>query len=245
MLAFIESFRFVKGDYDFVISTGSNFCFPPALVGVARGVPLINIESPVRFTKPGLTTKFLAPLSLITALPWPEQKKILKGVVVGPIIPGQEIKPWNGGYIFVTGGTFGHQKLFDVLLKTGWKNIVLQTGRVSPVRYKAKNPNWKVFKYTKSFQKYLAGAEIVVTHFGSTVLEAANFKKPIVIVPNPEWKRTVGLEDAVLLAKNVNAEVLSNISVEGLKTAVKNAKSKEPLNLPDGGNNLAAIIREL
>jgi UDP-N-acetylglucosamine:LPS N-acetylglucosamine transferase len=243
--AFLESFRFVKRDFDAIISTGSNFCIPPALIGVIFGIPLINIESPVRFTKPGLTTKFLAPLSFITALHWPEQKRILNGVVVGPILPEIEIEPWNGDFILVTGGTFKHKLLFDLLLKTGCKNIVLQTGRISPEKYKEKNPNWNVFQYTENFQKYLAGADVVITHFGSTVLEAAKLKKPMVIVPNPEWTRTVGLEDAKLLARNVNGVLLSHLSSSELENAITIAKGKMPPSLPDGAKKLANLILDL
>jgi UDP-N-acetylglucosamine:LPS N-acetylglucosamine transferase len=207
-----------------------------------KGVPLVNIESPVRFTKASLTAKFLSPLSTLTALSWPEQLHILDGVVVGPILPKCETKIWDGGYIFVTGGTFGHKKLFDAISNIEYRNVVMQTGRVNPRPYIEKHPNWKIFRYSNNFERYLAGAGVVVTHFGFTVLEAVNFHKPVVIVPNPEWTRTVGLVDARSLAKKVNAVVMSNITPVNIQKSITRAKSKSSYRMQNGAKKLAEMI---
>lgn len=241
--AFLESFKQVSGDFDAVISTGSNFCIPPSFFAWMKGIPLINIESSVRFTKASKTALLLQPFSTITALHWEEQKKLLKrGVVVGPLLPKPEAEPWNGGYILVTGGTLGHKQLFDVISESALKNVVLQTGKVNPELYKKRHPEWKILEYSTRFYELVAGAEVVVTHFGSTILEALIYKKPTVVVPNPEWTRTAGVEDAKYLVEKVNAVLVSEITVNNLLDAIEKSKGMPRPKFPDGAENLANLI---
>ena len=241
--AFLESFRQVSGDFDAVISTGSNFCIPPSFFAWIKGIPLINIESSVRFTKASKTALLLQPFSTITALHWEEQKKLLKrGVVVGPLLPKPEVEPWNGGYILVTGGTLGHKQLFDVISESSLENVVLQTGKVNPELYKKRHPEWKILEYSTRFYELVAGAEVVVTHFGSTILEALIYKKPTVVVPNPEWTRTAGVEDAKYLVEKVDAVLVSEITVNNLLDAIEKSKGMPRPNFPDGAENLANLI---
>ena len=243
MRAFLDSSRRVSRKYDVVVSTGSNFCIPPALFAWVKGVPVVNIESSVRFTKVSKTARILQPFSAVTALHWEEQKKILnKGVVVGPLLPKPEVKPWDGGYILVTGGTLGHKMLFDVVAESGLDNVVLQTGKVNPEPYKKKHPEWKVIQYSTRFYELVAGADVIVTHFGSTILEALVYRKPTVIVPNPEWTRTAGVEDARYLARKVNALLVSEISLNNLLTAIEEAKRRRFPKFPDGAQKLADVI---
>jgi len=246
MRAFLDSSRRVSREYNVVVSTGSNFCIPPALFAWMKGVPLVNIESSVRFTKASKTARILQPFSTVTALHWEEQKKILnKGVVVGPLLPKPEVKPWNGGYILVTGGTLGHKMLFDVVAKSDLENVVLQTGRVEPEPYKKKHPKWKVLRYSTRFYELVAGADVVVTHFGSTILEALVYGKPTVIVPNPEWTRTAGVEDARYLAKKVNAVLVSEITLGNILDAIEKSREISPPEFPDGAEALADLVLEL
>jgi len=241
--AFLDSSKHVSSEYDVVVSTGSNFCIPPAFFAWMKGIPIINIESSVRFTKASKTALILQPFSAITALQWEEQKKLLKkGVIVGPLLPKPEVKPWNGGYILVTGGTLGHKLLFDVISESNLKNVVLQTGKVNPELYRKKHPEWKVIDYSTRFYELVAGAEVVVTHFGSTILEALVYRKPIVIVPNPEWTRTAGVEDAKYLARKVNAVLVSEIRLAILLAAIEKAKESHPPLFPDGAEKLADTI---
>jgi UDP-N-acetylglucosamine:LPS N-acetylglucosamine transferase len=184
--SFIDCFRRVSRRYDAVVSTGSNFCIPPALIAWAKGIPVINIESSVRFTKASKTALILQPFSAITALQWKEQKKLLKR-----------------GYVLVTGGTMGHRMLFDVVSESNMENVVLQTGQIDSEQYRQKHPKWKIIDFSTKFYELVAGADVVVTHFGSTALEALIYRKPMVIVLNPEWKRTVGRSDAeIYLGRN-------------------------------------------
>jgi UDP-N-acetylglucosamine:LPS N-acetylglucosamine transferase len=179
----------------------------------------------------------------MTVLQWEEQKKLLKkGTVVGPLIPKPEIQPWNGGYILVTGGTLGHKKLFDVISESKLNNVVLQTGKVDPEPYRKRHPEWKILEHSAKFYELIAGAEVVVTHFGATILEAIVYKKPTVVVPNPEWTRTAGFEDAKHYARKVNAVLVSEITLQNILKAIEEAKEKPMPTLPDGAENLAYTI---
>ena len=245
--AFLNSVGRAFHEFDVVVSSGSNFCVPPAIMAWVRGVPVVSIESPVRFTKPSKSAFALQCFSAITALWWEEQKRLLKGVVVGPLLPKPIVKPWNGGYVLVTGGTaFGHRVLFDALAESSLPNVVLQTGRVNPMPYAMKHPEWKVIDFTEKLPELLAGAELVVSHFGFTALEAAIvYEKPVVLVVNPERKRTVGVEDAEYLARKINAVLVSEIKTEVLLDAINKARERKVPTLANGAENLANMIIKL
>jgi UDP-N-acetylglucosamine--N-acetylmuramyl-(pentapeptide) pyrophosphoryl-undecaprenol N-acetylglucosamine transferase len=243
--ALANSMKKVKGDFDAVVSTGSNFCIPPALVAFLKGIPIVNIEGEARFIGASKTAHILQPLSSITALQWTEQKNFLKGTVVGPIFAKPEIETWNGGYVLVTGGTLGHKRLFDVLNKSDLKNVVLQTGEVNPEPYRKRHPEWKILDFSLNFHELIAGAEVVVTHQGSTPLEAVVYKKPSVIVPNPELKRTFPRRDSEIFAKKVGATFLSDITLESLLDAIEEAKNNKIPLLKDGAKVLAEMILNL
>jgi UDP-N-acetylglucosamine:LPS N-acetylglucosamine transferase len=241
--AFLDSSKRTPRKYSVVVSTGSNFCIPPALLSWVKGIPLVNIESSVRFTKASRTALLLQPFSSLTVLHWEEQKKLLKkGVVFGPLLPKPEIKPWKGGYILITGGTYGHRQLFDVVSESKLENVVLQTGKVDPEPYRRKHPKWNVVQYSTKFYELVAGADVVVTHFGSTILEALIYRKPTVVVPNPEWTRTAGVEDAKHLVRKVNAVLVSDLSLGRLMRAVEEARAKDIPVFPDGAQRLAEVI---
>jgi len=245
-MAFAEALKKVSGEFNVVVSTGSNLCVPPCFFAWLKGVPIVNIESSVRFTRPSRSALLLQPISAITALQWEEQKRLLKkGIVVGPLIPKPEAQPWNGGYVLVTGGTLGHKKLFDAISESDLKNVVLQTGKVDPEPYKRKHPEWKIIRYSTRFYELVAGADVVVTHFGATILEALVYRKPTVVVPNPEWTRTAGVEDARQYAKKVNAVLVSEITSENLLNAIEEARRRKYPELTDGATKLADLILRL
>ncbi len=240
--AFVDSCNQDLGKFDVVVSAGSNFCVPPAILAWMRGVSIVNIESPVRFVKPSKSARVLQYISAITALHWEEQKKLLKGVVVGPILPKRKVEPQNKGYILVSGGTYGHRPLFEALAESQLHDIVLQTGKIDPAPYLKKHPEWKALTVTPRFHELIANAELVVTHLGVTVLEAMNYQKPVVLVPNPEWTRTGTIEDAKQLAKKINAVLISQIRVETLLKAIEDAKGRQVPVFQDGAKNLANLI---
>lgn len=243
--AFLESLKQDLQGYDVVVSAGSNFCVPPAIIARMLGVPIVNIESPARFVKASKSALLLQPFSTITALHWKEQKRLLKGVVVGPLLPKPEYKPQNRGYILVTGGTYGHKLLFNALAESNLHNVILQTGKVDPTPYIKKHPEWKVITATERFHELLAGAELVVTHFGFTVLEALVYKKPLVMVLNPELTRGAQAEDAKYLARKTNAVFVSEIRKENLLNAINTAKRRQTPIFQNGAKNLANLILKL
>lgn len=243
--AFVVSMKKVTRNYDVVISTGSNFCVPPAITAFLKRISIVNIEGEVRFTRASLTARILQPLSVFTALQWPEQKRLLKGTIVGPLFQIPKIQPHNRGYILVTGGTMGHKQLFDVINESNLKNVVLQTGKIDPLPYIQRHPEWKIIRYTSNFTELLAGADLIITHFGSTALESAVYRKPIVMVLNPEWTRTVGKIDAQILAKKLGATFIADINLMKLTKAIENAKSNKAPELIDGAKILAKKILAL
>ena len=240
--AFLESFKLDFRQFDVVVSAGSNFCIPPVIVAWIRGVPIVNIESPARFVKPSKSARVLQHFSKLTALHWEEQTNLLKGVVVGPILPKPKVEPGNKGYILVSGGTYGHKRLFDTMAESSLHNIVLQTGKVNPTPYITSHPEWTVLTVTERFHEIIANAEVIVTQFGFTVLEALIYKKPVVVVLNPEWTRGASAEDAKQLAKKIKAVIVSEITVETLLKAIQEARKQEIPVFKNGAKNLANLI---
>jgi len=242
----VQSLEEIKNKYEVFVSTGSNHSVPPAIIAKIKGLKLINIESSVRFTKPSLSVRALQYISDLTILQWPEQKKILsKGIVVGPLFEKPLYPSEDKGYILVTGGTYGHKLLFDAINNLNLDNVVLQTGRINPDPYRKKHPQWVVFDFDPDFQKWIAGASIVISHLGKTVIDAAlTYKKPTIIVPNPEWTLTAGWPDAELLAKKLNATLVKQITLESILKAIEAVKKKRPPEFPDGAKQLAKIILE-
>ncbi len=242
--AFLESFRIDFRQFDAVVSAGSNFCVPPAMIAWILRVPVVSIESPVRFVKPSQSARFLQHFAAITALHWEEQKRLLRGVVVGPILPKPEVQPSDKGYILVSGGTFGHRLLFDILAQTSLRNVVLQTGRLDPLPYLEMHPEWTVLSVTERFSELIADSGMVVTHLGVTVLEAMVYKKPVVLVPNPEWTRTGSVKDAEQLAEKIGAVLVTKIAKQSLLEAIQKARESVVPDFPDGARNLANLILE-
>lgn len=244
--AFFESLGKVLGDYDVFISTGSNHSVPPAIVARLKGLKVYNIESSVRFTKPSLSARWLRPFSHVVVLQWEEQLKLHpNGKVYGPFYEKPEYEPVDRGYILVTGGTYGHKLLFDTVAELNIDNIVLQTGRVDPEPYRKKHPEWTIFRFDPDFGKWLAGASVVVSHLGKTVIDAVlTYRKPVVIVPNPEWTLTAGWGDARILARKLNAVVVEKIEPRALLEAIEEAKKRKPPVYPNGAEKLARELLE-
>lgn len=243
--ALYQSSGMVPGDLDVVVSTGSNFCVPPALVAWMKGIPIVNLESRVKFTKPSRTASLLQHFAEVTVLQWEEQSRILKGTVFGPILPRRMLEPWNGGYILVSGGTYGHKGLFDAVSTSSLKEVVLQTGSLDNRVYAERHPEWRVMSFTDRFDELLAGAEVVVSPPGGTPIEAVVYGKPVVIVSYPEWTKAASLEDTRIFAEKLNATLLTTLTPSALEAAVEEAKSREAPALGDGTRALVETILEL
>jgi UDP-N-acetylglucosamine:LPS N-acetylglucosamine transferase len=243
--AFFESIGKIK-NIDVFISTGSNHSVPPALVAKLKRTPVINIESSVRFTRPSSSAKYLSYVSDLTVLQWEEQKKILpKGRVFGPLYEKPEYEVRDEGYILVTAGTYGFKELFDAIVKTGLENIVLQTGRVDPRPYRETMKNWIVFDFDPEINKWIARASLVITHLGKTVIDSAlTYKKPTIIIPNPNWRLTAGYEDARILAEKLGVCYQESLDPEKLLDAIERCKRMRPREYRDGAEELAKEILE-
>jgi UDP-N-acetylglucosamine:LPS N-acetylglucosamine transferase len=212
-----------------------------------HGIQTVNIESSVRFTSASKTTKILARSCTLTALQWNEQKKLLpKGEVFGPLLAKPELEPYNGGYLLVTGGTYGHKLLFHTLDSTNFEKVLLQAGALYSPQYAMKHPSWEVIDYSDKFHELIAGADVVVTHFGETTIDSALvYGKPTVISVNPDWTRTAGLNDAKLLAEKVNAILLTEFSASALLQAIEKAKKTKPPQIQSGADALSKRILEM
>jgi len=243
-IAGLQSLKEISTSYDVFVSTGSNHSVPPAIAAKIKGLKLINIECADRFVKPSLSVETLKYISDLTVLQWPEQRKILpQGIVIGPIYENPLYPPQDKNYILVAGGTYGHKPLFDTVSNLDLDNIVLQTGKVDPEPYRKKHPEWIIFNFDPDFQKWIAGASIVISHPGKTIIDAAlTYKKPTIIAPNPEWPLTSGWLDAIFLAKKLNAIPVKEITPENILNAIRKAKRRKPPVFPNGAEKLAKMI---
>jgi UDP-N-acetylglucosamine--N-acetylmuramyl-(pentapeptide) pyrophosphoryl-undecaprenol N-acetylglucosamine transferase len=242
--AFIQSMRRV-GDIDVFVSTGSNHSVPPAIISKIKGTPIINIESSVRFTRPSSSAKYLSYISDLTVLQWEEQKKILpKGVFFGPLYEKPEYEIRDEGFIMVTAGTYGFKELFDVIARTGLENIVLQTGRVDKNLYKNMR-GWIIFDFDPEINRWIARASLVISHLGKTVIDAAlTYKKPVIIVPNPEWRLTAGAEDGRILAEKLGVCYEDRLDPKIMLERIEECRKIKPRNFDDGAEKLAKYILE-
>jgi len=240
--SFLRSLTEVSSEYRAVVSTGSNFCIPPALISWLKGIPLISIESADKFEKPSKTARIIQPFSTVTALQWEDQRKILKGKVFGPFLPRKRVDPWDGGYVLVAAGTYGYEELLEVASESKLKDVVLQTGSVNQDRYRKRHPDWRIIATTDRFYELIAGAEAVVSPPGSTPLEAVAYDKPVVIVRYPEWSHAGTLKDARLFAEQLNVPLLSELSPDRLVESIEEAKRRERPRLGNGARALAEYI---
>jgi len=241
--AFFVCFKIISRK-SIIVSTGSNFAIPPCLVAKIKGGSIINLVESVRFDKSSKTTKILSKFSKLTALQWPEQKKLFpNGEVFGPMLAISPVKPYHGGYVLVTGGTFGHKLLFQTLNALKLENIVLQTGLVTSKSFAEKHPKWKIINYSNKFEEILAGAEVVVTHFGATLIESTLIHgKPTVVAYNPEVTKGARYEDLLVIMKKTNAILFDDFKPEILEDLIEKAKKQKPPKIESGANLLAKRI---
>lgn len=230
-----------------VVSTGSNFCLAPCIVAKLNSIPTVNIESSVRFTRASKTTKILAKTATLTALQWPEQKRLIpNGEVFGPMLAKPEVEPYDGGYTLVTGGTFGHKLLFQAFDSSNIEKVILQAGSLYGPEFANRHPTWTVIEYSDRFHELIAGADVVVTHFGETIIDSALvYRKPTVISVNPDWTRTAGFDDATMLAKKVNGVLLRDFTPDAVIEAIEKAKKSKPPQIASGADFLSKRILEM
>jgi UDP-N-acetylglucosamine--N-acetylmuramyl-(pentapeptide) pyrophosphoryl-undecaprenol N-acetylglucosamine transferase len=244
--SFYHSFTLVNGDYDVVVSTGSNFCIPPALIAWLKSIPVVNIESRVAITKPSQTARLLQHFSKRTLLQWEEQGENIRGVVIGPIFPEKRYETRDLGYILVTGGTEGHKQLFDAVAGLDLETVVIQTGKVDPAPYRVKHPSWTIIPYSTEFEKLIAESSVVITHQGGgTIFEALLYEKPLIIVFNPELTRTANTEDMLVLARKVEAPFLEVADGAKIKSLIQETESRTKPRFENGREKAAEVILKL
>ena len=242
--AFFQSLGKIKNP-NIIISTGSNFCIPPAIIGWMKGIPIINIESADKLISPSKTARYLQRISKITALQWEDQTKFLKGKVYGPLLPVQQVQPSNEGYILIASGTYGYKKLLDTAITLPEDNVILQTGRLDPEPYRIQQPAWEIISNIPDFKTHLAGADIVITPPGSTALEAAAYNKKLIIVNYPSWSKAGVTEEAKLFAEKLNAPFIQDLTPKTLQVALNTSKKRNITALENGTKQLAQEIIKL
>lgn len=232
-------------DADVALCTGHNHSIPPCIVSWLQGSHVVSLEDVVRFTTRGRAVNALSGISSFVALQWPEQRALYdRGLLVGPVYEDPLYEPWDGDYILVTGGTYGHKPLFDALLKAGITGVVLQAGERLYERY-ASVRGWRVLRYTVDLHRLIAGARIVVTHQGVTAVTAAlGYGKPVVIVYNPEFRLAAGPRDALMLGRKLGAPVVLDPSPEKIVGALERAKTPRRVSVK-GADMLAKAITSL
>ncbi len=230
---------------DIAICTGHNHSIPPCIASWLRGSYVVSLEAVDRFVTRGRAISALSHISAFVALQWPEQRLLYdRGLLVGPVYEDPLYEAWDGGYILVTGGTYGHKPLFDALLKAGVTGVVLQAGERLYERYSSIK-GWKVLKYAVDFHRLVAGARIVVTHQGVTAVTAAlGYGKPVVIAYNPEFRLAAGPRDALLLGRRLGAPVILDPSPENVVDALERAKTPRKISVK-GADLLAKAITSL
>ncbi|MEB3851468.1 MAG: polysaccharide biosynthesis protein [Desulfurococcales archaeon] len=244
----LDAWRSVPRGVCAFVSMGASISVPSGLAARLRGARLYNVEAVVRFTRPSLAARALRPVSHVTVLHWEEQLRIHPGGrVYGPIYPRPSREPRDEGYILVTGGSYGYPELFEAVSRLDPGRVVLHTGRVDPRVYRERHPGWVVFRFDPDFDRWLAGARVVVTHYGNTAVEAAlTYGKPLVIVYNPAWRTAAGYRDAEVLAGKLNAVLLPGPPTpEELAEALREAERRRPPRYPNGAERLAAEIAGL
>jgi len=245
--AYFKSLRSLPRELNVLVSTGSNLAVAPALAAKTLNKPIVNLECADRIVTPTRTAKLLYYLADVTTVQWEEQLKIYpKALVTGPVYEKPEYEPYSGGYILVTMGTYGFKEFFDNLVKLNYERVVVQTGRVDPGQYRRVKPNWVFFDFDPDIGKWIAGADVVITHPGITALNAAlAYRKSVVIVRNPRWVLAARREDAALLAEKLNAVFLEDITTESIERAVREAERRKPPQYPDGAEKLTKILEEI
>ncbi len=243
--SFLEATHLIRGNYDAVIATGSNFSIPPALLQKLLKKPTYTLEAIDRITSPSRAVKILYKLKATTFLHWEEQKKSYpNGVLVGPIFEPKFYEVKDEGYILVTTGTWGLPQLYTALSKIGVDNTVIQSGDIDPKKVRRLNSKWTVFRYTRDIHKWIARATIVITHFpGSTAATARlAYGKPVVMVYSTRHKHLAPPTDGRILAKKLNAVFLEDITPENLAQALDKAKQMPAPNYPNGSKRAVAYI---
>jgi len=243
--AFMESRKIPFHEYSSIVCFGSNHCIAPFLTAKLHGLIGAVVEDVMRIVTPSRAVRLLSRVSEHIFLSWPEQKKIYpRGVYVGPLYENRVYEPENKGYILIVTGTYGYPELVETMLSTGLDNLVIQTGRDDPEKYRARRPDLTIFDFDPDIARWIAGADLVICHQGRTAVDAAlTYEKPVIIVNNPRWTRAQTVQDTYLLAKKIGAKFYLHPDKEKLLNDIKSVdKWFKPRHYPNGAKNIADIL---
>lgn len=243
ILSLLESLRYARRAYDFILATGSNFSIPPSLVQRLRGVVVYALED-FKVSRPSKAVYTLHRLGARVFLQWPEQLKIYPdGLVVGPVYEPEIYEPRDEGYILVTTGMLGSPELVEAVLSLDYERVVVQLGDLDPEYYSKRKPQWVFFKYTSDIHKWLAGASVVITHTGNISMTARlAYRKPVVLVYTARHSRIHSLLDAKTLAEKINAVFLERGTPSKLREAIERSRKLPVPELPVGAERIAEVI---
>ncbi len=228
-----------------IVSTGSNIAIPISIVGKVLGSRVASIEDSVRIFSSSKTSRYLDIISDITLLQWPEQSALhtRKGRYVGLLLPS--VTPsTRDGPIVISPGSFGFKELYDIAMKTDLKDVTMTIGNLDISQYQ--KTGWLVVDRFTGLDQVLASARVVVTHLGYTIWEALNYRVPVVIVPNPQWRRSAvhELERVALFIQEKGYGVylpLEKLTPKKLEESVMRA-SQIDVPLIDRGTEKAARL---
>jgi len=238
---FLQSLRL--GRYKVVVATGSNHSFLPAIVSKIRGAQVYAIEAIDRFCTRSKTVNLLVKFGAKPVVHFHEQKSLYpSSIVVGPILRKPRYSPRKGRYILAVGAFEGDKEIYDTLSEAGFKDVVIQTGKLDPKPWLARNPGWIGFKFDPDLERWISEAEVVIGHVGVTVAEAAIlYRKPTIIYANPRWRGTSKFEDIIMFGRKLNSVVITNM--KELTKAIEKARSSKPPEIEaKGAVRLAEII---
>lgn len=231
---------------DVVVSTGSNIAIPICIVGKAFGSRIVNIEDSVRLFSSSKTSKYLDLISEVTLLQWREQleRHPKKGRYVGLLLPSVA-RSTRSGRIIISPGSFGFEGLCDTAARTSLKEVTMTIGNLDVEKYS--RPGWIVVDKLVGLDDVMASARVVVTHLGYTIWEAVNYGVPVVIVPNPKWKKSAVSETervALFLQQKGYGLYLpvEELTAERLEEAVRRAEKMSVSGVERGTENAARII---
>ena len=247
ILCTLQSFWILMRDRpDVVVSTGSNIAIPISIVGKVFGSRVANIEDSVRIFSSSKTSRYLDLISDLTLLQWPEQSALhaRKGRYVGLLLP--DVTPsTRDGAIVISPGSFGFKELYDIALKTDLKDVTMTIGDLNVSHYR--KPGWLVVNRLTGLDQVLASARVVVTHLGYTIWEALNYRVPVVIVPNPRWRRSAvhELERVALFIQEKGYGVylpLEGLTPEKLEESILRASRINVPSMERGTEKAARLI---
>ncbi len=93
----------------------------------------------------------------------------------------------------------------------------------------------------------IASARVLVTHLGYTIWEALNYRIPVVIVPNPKWRRSSihEMERVALFIQEKGFGIylpFDGLTSEKLQSSIIHAESMNVPEIERGSGEAARLI---